>query len=145
DITSNLKEEGRAASPGRSHSRLRTVMVTAEIALALFLLVGSTLLFRGIFLIEHQNLGFRADQLLTASLTLDNARYKDTSQQSLFVRNLIPRLQQLPGVEAAAAASDLPATGPSSVTFRIKGRPDLAANQELKVLDSIVTPDYFRT
>jgi hypothetical protein len=62
-------------SAGRSHNRLRTVLVTGEIALALFLLIGAGLLIRGIFLIEHQNLGFQADHLLTADVTLDRARY----------------------------------------------------------------------
>ena len=69
DITTNLKDESRTASAGRSHSRLRTVMVTGEIALALVLLVGVGLLFRELFVIEHQNLGFRPDHLLTASLS----------------------------------------------------------------------------
>jgi putative ABC transport system permease protein len=144
DVNANLKDESRAASPSRSHTRLRAVMVTGEVALALFLLVGTGLLIRGIFLIEHQSLGFQADQLLTASVTLDSARYKDASQQALFVRNIIPRLQQIPGAEAVAVSSDLPATGPSSVTLRVKGQPDLPANQRLTALDVVVTADYFR-
>ena len=63
-------------------------------------------------MIEHQNLGFQADHLLTANVTLDNARYQDDSRRTLFVQDLISRLQHLPGVEAVAATSDLPATGP---------------------------------
>ncbi len=145
DINTNLKDESRAASPSRSHSRLRTVMVTGEVALALFLLIGTGLLIRGIFLIEHQNLGFQADHLLTASVTLDSARYKDASQQALFVREIIPRLRDIPGAEVIAVTSDLPATGPNSVTLRVKGQPDLPANQRLTALDFVVTADFFRT
>ncbi len=144
DINTNLKDESRAALPSRSHSRLRSVMVTGEIALALFLLVGTGLLIRGISLIERQNLGFRPDHLLTASVTLDSARYKDARQQALFVRDVIPRLQHIPGAQAVAAASDLPATGPDSATLRIKGQPELPANQRLTALDVVVTIDYFR-
>ena len=144
DINTNLKDESRAASAGRSHSRLRTVLVIGEIALSLFLLIGTGLLIRGIFLIEHQNLGFEADHLLTASVTLDSARYKDASRQASFVRDIIPRLQHIPGVEAVAVASDLPATGPRDVTLRIKGQPDLPTNQKLSALDVVVTVDYFR-
>jgi predicted permease len=144
DINTNLKDESRAVSMSRSQTRLRTVMVSGEIAMALFLLVGTGLLFRGIFLLEHQNLGFRTDHLLTASLTLDKARYKDAPQQILFVQNLIPRLQQIPGADAVAAGSDLPATGPGTVTLKIKGQPDLPANQPLSTLDSVATPDFFR-
>ena len=80
DVNNNLKEEGRSSSSSHSHSRLRTTMVTCQIAVALFLLVGTGLLFRGIFMIEHQNLGFRADHLLTANVVLDDARYKDARQ-----------------------------------------------------------------
>ena len=144
DVNTNLKDESRAASPSRSLGRLRTVLVTGEIALALFLLVGTGLLLRGVFLIEHQNLGFQPDHLLTAGLTLDEARYKDPSQQALFVRKVIPRLEEIPGVEAVAVASDLPATGPATVTLRIQGQPELPANQRLSALDVLVSTDYFR-
>jgi putative ABC transport system permease protein len=143
DINTNLKNESRAASPSRSHTRLRSVMVTGEIALALFLLIGTGLLLRGISQIEQQNLGFHPDHLLTAAVSLDAAHYKDASQQSLFVRDILPRLQQLPGAQAVAAASDLPATGPDSATLRIKGQPELPANQRLSALDVVVTTDYF--
>jgi putative ABC transport system permease protein len=143
DVNTHLKNESRTSSPSRPHSRLRTVMVTGEIALALFLLVGTGLLFRGIFLIEHQNLGFRAAHLLTAGVTLDKATYKDSAEQSLFVRNLIARLKDIPGADAVAIGSDLPATGPDSVTLRIKGQLELPANQRLTALDSVVSTDYF--
>jgi putative ABC transport system permease protein len=145
DVNNNLKEEGRSSSSGHSHSRLRATMVTCQIAVALFLLIGTGLLFRGIFMIEHQNLGFRADHLLTANVVLDDARYKDANQHSLFVRNLITQLVQLPGVEAASATSDLPATGPGTVTFRVQGQPEVSANQQLTARDNVVTTDFFRT
>jgi len=144
DVNANLKDEGRGASPSRSQSRLRAVMVTGEIALALFLLVGTGLLFRGISLVEHQALGFRADHLLTAGVALDNARYQTASQQIRFVRDTISRLQNIPGAQAVAATSDLPATGPATVTLRIKGQPELPANQRLRARDSVITPDFFQ-
>ena len=145
DVTTNLKDESRSASQGRSHSRLRRVLVTGEIALALFLLVGTGLLFVSIFRLEHQNLGFRPDHLLTTGITLDEARYKDVSHRAAFVRDLLPRLQQIPGAEAVAASSDLPASGPPRVTIRIQGQPDLPASQVLTAFDTVVTADYFHT
>jgi len=145
DVNTNLKDEGRASSPSRSHSRLRTVMVTGQIALASFLLIGTGLLFRGIFLVEHQNLGFRADHLLTASVTLDDARYKDAPQRTLFVRDLLAQLQHIPGAETVAVASDLPATGPGSAAFRIKDQLELPTDRPLTALDVVVSPDYFQT
>jgi putative ABC transport system permease protein len=145
DVNASLKDGSRAASVGRSQSRLRTVLVAGEVALALFLLIGTGLLTRGLFLVEHQKLGFQAEPLLTADLKLDQAQYKDGSKQSLFVSNLLARLRAIPGVEAIAAASDLPATGPDSVNFLIKGQPELPAGQQLSALDVVVTAEYFRT
>jgi putative ABC transport system permease protein len=82
---------------------------------------------------------------LTAGLTLDKARYEDGTRQTLFVRDLLSRLQILPGVEAVAAVSELPSTGPGNVTLRIKGQQDAPSSQGLSALDFVVTPDYFRT
>jgi putative ABC transport system permease protein len=143
DINSVLKDESRAASSGRSHSRMRTVLVTGEIALAMFLLIGTGLLVRGLYVVEHQKLGFQPEHLLTAGVTLDSARYKDAVHQASFVRDIISRLQHIPGAEAVAVASDLPATGPGSVTVRIEGEPELPANQARSAKDVVVSVDYF--
>jgi len=143
DINTVLKDESRAASAGRSHSRLRTVLVTGEIALAMFLLIGTGLLIRGLYVVEHQNLGFQPEHLLTAGLTLDSARYKDAAQQASFVREIIPRLQHIPGADTVAITSDLPATGPDSVTVQIEGEPNLPANQARSAKAVVVSVDYF--
>lgn len=145
DITTGLKDESRSASGGRAHTRLRTVLVTGEIALALFLLVGTGLLFVSIYKLEHQNMGFRSEHLLTAGVTLDAVKYKDADHQTAFVRDLLPRLRQIPGAETAAVTSDLPASGIGTVTVRIQGKPDLPAHQVLTAADFVVTPDFFRT
>jgi len=145
DITTGLKDESRSASSGRSHARLRTVLVTGEIAMALFLLVGTGLLFVSIFRLEHQNLGFQTEHLLTAGVSLDAAKYKDADHQAAFVRDLLPRLQQIPGAQAVAVISDLPASGPGTVTVRIQGQPELPAGQVLTAADFVITPDFFRT
>jgi len=144
DINTSLKDESRAATAGRSQSCLRTVMVTGEIALALFLLVGTGLLIRGLSVIHHQYMGFRPDHILTAGVTLDNTQYKDASQQAAFVRNVLLHLQQVPSAEAVAVTSDLPATGPGKVSFLIKGQPELPANQRPTALDLVITPEFFQ-
>jgi putative ABC transport system permease protein len=145
DVLTGLKDEGRSASAGRSHTRLRSVLVTGEIALALFLLVGTGLLFVSIFKLQHQNLGFPSEHLLTAGVKLDAAKYKDPDHQLAFVRDLLLRLQQIPGAESVSVTSDLPTTGPSTVTVRIQGQPDLAANQVRTAADFVITPEFFRT
>jgi putative ABC transport system permease protein len=143
DINTVLKAESRAASAGRSHSRLRNILVTGEIALAMFLLIGTGLLIRGLYVVEHQNLGFKPEHLLTAGVTLDSARYKDAAQQVSFVREIIPRLQHIPGAGTVAVTSDLPATGPGSVTVQIEGEPELPANQARSAKNVVVSVDYF--
>jgi predicted permease len=145
DINSHLKDEGRAASGGRSRSRLRTVLVTGEIAAAVFLLIGTGLLLRAVYLLEHQNLGFQEEHLLTAGVKLDKLRYQNASQEALFVQNLILRLQQIPGAEAVAAASELPANGPDSVTLRIKDQPEPSGVARASAVYMVVTSDYFHT
>lgn len=142
-INTDLKSETRSSTSSRAHSRLRVVLVGGEIALALFLLIGSCLLIRGVYLLDHQKLGFNHEHLLTAGMVLDKSRYPDPSRQNQFVRNLIGQLQQIPGVEAASAASDLPATGPGSVTIHIKGQPESRTSEQHTAADVVVTPGYF--
>jgi len=143
DINADLKSESRGASTSRAHSRLRALLVGGEIALALFLLIGSSLLIHGLLVLEHQKLGFRWDHLLTAGVALDHARYSDASKEIEFVRDLMPSLQRIPGVEDGAVASDLPASGANSVAVRIQGQPAATANEQRTARDVVVSQDYF--
>lgn len=144
-INTDLKSETRGGTSGRAHNRLRVVLVGGEIALGLFLLIGSCLLIRGVYLIDHRQLGFKDDHLLTAGLVLDQARYVDSTKQSQFVRRLLVQLQQIPGVEQAAVASDLPSSGPGSVPIHIRGQQETGSNEQSTAADAVVTENYFRT
>ncbi len=144
-IGADMNSESRTASSSRGHARLRAFMVGGEITLAFILLIGSGLLIRGVYVLEHQPLGFRHDRLLTAGITLDKARYSDPARQLQFVGSLLPALRQVPGVENAAIASDLPATfSASSIPVHIQGQPEPPANSHRMALDVLVTQDYFR-
>jgi predicted permease len=145
DVNSGLKSESRAASPGRSQSRLRVVLVSGEIALALFLLTGTAILIRGVSLLDHQTLGFRTDHLLTANMGLDTAHYSDGSHQLQFVRDLVSRLRQIPEVQDVAVVSDLPATNPGTIPIFIQGKREIPENEQRSALDAVVMPDYFST
>ncbi len=145
DVNSGLKDESRAASAGRSRSRLRTLLVTSEIALALFLLIGTGLLLRGILKIENQDLGFQKENLLTASVALDSARYGDATKQVAFVKDLLESVQQLPGLKGVAVVSDLPATGANGVSFSKHGQPELPSGQRPQAVHYRVTAGYFQT
>jgi putative ABC transport system permease protein len=143
DINADLKSETRGATSGRSHNRMRVILVGGETALALFLLIGTCLLIRGIYQLEHQKLGFAHDHLLTSGLVLDHARYAGSAKQRQFVNEAVTRLQQISGVQTVAVASDLPATGSGRVSIHIKGQPEARANQQRTAVDVVVTPDYF--
>ena len=143
DTNTGLKSESRTSSASRSQSRLRAVLVCCEIAFALCLLTGTSLLIRGVLLLDHQKLGFRTDHLLTAGVALDRTRYSDNSHQLLFVRSLIRSLQQIPGVQDAAVASGLPAINPGTVLIHIEGESKLPANEQRSALDAVVTSEYF--
>jgi putative ABC transport system permease protein len=143
DINTDLKSETRGATSGRSHNRMRVFLVGGEIALALFLLIGSCILIRGVYQLDHQQLGFNHDHLLTAAVQLDEARYADATKQAQFVQEAIGRLQQIPGVQSVAVASDLPASGPGSVPIHIKGQVESNASEVHTALDVVVSPEYF--
>lgn len=143
NINTDLKSETRGGTPGRSRNRVRAVLVGGEIAMALFLLIGTGLLIRAIYTLEHQKLGFNHDHLLTAGLVLDKARYPDSTRQDLFVRNLAAQLRQIPGVAEVALASDLPSTGPGSVPFHIKGQTESRSSLQRTASDVVVSSDYF--
>ncbi len=145
DLNSNLKDETRTASGGRSHTRLRSTLVTSEIAMALLLLIGTGLLLQAVLNEHRATLGFQQDHLLTAAVALDRGRYPDRAQQRRFVENLLPHLQQLPGAKAVAAVSNLPATGAHRATFVMQGQPELPSDKRPRVVDFVVTQDYFRT
>jgi putative ABC transport system permease protein len=144
DVNTELKSESRGATSSRSHGRLRALLVGGEIAMALFLLIGASLLIRGVFQVEHQKLGFRRDHLLTAGVALDHARYSDAAKDLEFVRALTPRLEQIPGVKDAAIASDLPAAGANSVPVRMKGAAALPPTEQHTALDAVVGASYFQ-
>ena len=143
DLNADLRSEGRAATAGRGRNRLRAVLVGGEIALALFLLAGTSLLTRGIYSLEHQRLGFRSDHLLTAAMSLDKARYPDAPAQERFVRDLLPRLHQIGGVEDAVVVTDLPATGARTAPVHIQGVAEPPPSQQRHAEHDSVTPEFF--
>jgi len=143
DINVSLKSETRGASSDRSHNRMRAVLVGGETALALFLLIGTCLLIRSVYLLDHQELGFAHDHLLTAGLVLDQARYADSVKKAQVVHQAVTQLEQISGVQTVAVASDLPASGANSIPIHIKGQPEARPNEENRAIDVLITPNYF--
>lgn len=143
DFSTDLKNDGRAATAGRGRNRLRAVLVGGEIAMALFLLTGTGLLIRGIYALNHQLLGFRTDHLLTAGFVPDTKRYPDAVAHERFVRDLLTRVHEIAGVESAAVTLNLPSSGAGQVKVHIQGVPDPPPSQQRTSEHVTVTPEFF--
>jgi putative ABC transport system permease protein len=144
DLNSGLKEGGRQTASG-SH-RLRGLLVISEVALSLMLLVSAGLMMKTFVLLTKTNPGFNPTNVMTMSLTLPVAKYKEEPQRAAFFEELVRRVEALPGVESAAAINHLPLGGSnSSSSFLVEGVAEPPPGQEFSGRYRVCTPDYFRT
>ncbi|HEY2468092.1 MAG TPA: ABC transporter permease [Terracidiphilus sp.] len=122
NVNSNLKEGGRTGSAGGGHARLRSALVIAEIAVALVLLTASGLLLRSFDKMRQVDLGFSPQHVTTAAYSLPLLQYPKQPQVDTFNRELLLKLNQLPGIESAGLTSMLPSQGQNNnQTFVVDG------------------------
>ena len=141
-----LKEGGRAVAGGARGRRLRHLLVVGEVAVALVLLVGAGLLLRSFARLLAVDPGFRPEGVLTAEIALPAKKFTDDEQRIAFTRELLGRLQAIPGVQAAETVVPLPLTGYDYVrVFLVEGRPEPPPSEPLTAHIRIVTPGFFRT
>ena len=139
----SLKESGRGTTAGKFSHAFRNLLVGAEFALALILLVSAGLMIKGFARLQSVNPGFNPRGLLTMHLQLPTTRYDKIPQQTAFRRELLARLNQLPGVRAAMV-TDLPFGGNYlDHRFAIDGRPPVPVGNEPVVQTLSVMGDYF--
>jgi predicted permease len=110
-VNGTLKESGRTGTTGSGHARLRSVLVAAEIAIALVLLTASGLLLRSFEKMRAVDVGFRPDHTLTAMYGLPSYQYPTQASVDTFDDQLLRNLHQLPGMEAVGITTVLPSTG----------------------------------
>lgn len=143
DISESLKEQSRT-STGRRGARLQRALVVCEVALALVLLVGAGLMIQSFRRLSAAPTGFDPDHLLTVRVPLLNYKYSQGQQSAAFYREVLRRIQAMPGVEAAAMATNLPFTGfHTSLAFPNSPRSPAVSNTTV-VLGRSVSPGYFR-
>jgi putative ABC transport system permease protein len=146
DLNETLKEGSRGSTRSPAGQRTRSVLVTAEVALSLMLLIGAGLMIKSFFRLQQTNPGFNPDNVLTVSLTLPDSKYSEDRQQAAFFQETLSGLQSVPGVESVGATTALPLTlSLSGSDFRIEGKPDPAPGQEMIIYTTSVSPGYFRT
>jgi predicted permease len=122
DLNESLKEGGRTSVSTRQG--VRSALVVAEVALALVLLIGAGLMIRSIFQLNRISPGVNPKNVLTMQVPLSLSNYDEPSKIRNFYRQLVERLESVPGVEAAATNADMPLTGSDSeVPFWVGGGP----------------------
>jgi predicted permease len=145
NLNEMLKESGRSLVGSGSH-RLRNLLVIAEMALSLILLIGAGLLIRSFVRVEQVAPGFSPDHVLSMRITLAGPEYSDRSKRIAFYQQLRERLINLPGVESAGGASILPLSGSigwGSIT--IEGYDAAAGQSAIQADFRIASEGYFET
>ena len=123
DLNAILKDAGARSGSGARQNKARGLLVVAEIALAMVLLVGAGLLVRTFAALHSVVPGFDPHHVLTMETSLTGAHYDRTADISEMTRRVIERVEAIPGVEAAAASSYLPLDSGLGLGFVIEGRP----------------------
>jgi putative ABC transport system permease protein len=144
DVSSSLKEGGRTGE-GHRRTSARSLLLISEVALSLVLLVGAGLLIRSFLRLQEIRPGFNPHNVLVACLSLPSAKYKE-EQRPEFYRQLVERLETLPGVQAAGGGVNLPLYASNYAIgrgFVPEGRP-ITIDEAADASYSPVTGHYFR-
>ncbi len=142
DMQRPLKESGRSGDGG-ARRRARSVLVVAEVSLAVMLLVGAALLARSFQHLIAQDPGFRPAHVVTVNLDLPNS-YRDFKKIADFYGQLLTLVRAQPGVAAAGIANFLPLDAAWRLAFLVEGRPKPAGRDAPQSQNQSVDEDYFR-
>ncbi len=144
-MANDLHDNGVRASEGASRQRTRSILVVAQVALAVVLLAAAGLTLKSFRRAQEMPLGFNPHGLLTMTITEGSARYASPEKISRFYDQLLEKVNALPGVSAVANCSDQPFdTGGWDSSFHITGTaPDPPGQAPISEMN-IVSPDYFR-
>ena len=144
-VNETLKQAGRSAT-GHGGRRLRHALVVVEFALAVTLLAGAGLMILSFWNRTRVDLGIRTDHILTFGLPVNNERFSSAAEIDGFYRQLLERLQAVPGVAAASVSNGLPLLGLGVPrTFSVVGRPEDQRSLRPSVGVRMVTPEFFET
>jgi putative ABC transport system permease protein len=117
--TSHVLSAGRSTGAGKHGARTRGVLVVAEVALAVVLLVCASLTVRAFLALQNVDPGLQADRVLLMNVPMAQERYQTREQRNAFARDLLDRLRGLPGVDAVSFG--FPGSGRPS-TYTIAGQ-----------------------
>jgi len=150
DLNQVMRSGTLAAGVGGRASRVRSVLVVAEFALALVLLVGAALLIQSFWRLQRVNLGFRPESVVTARMWLPQPNLPETGPyfthdaRVSFYRRVMDRIAALPGVQAVGGITNLPLGGARGrASFTIEGRSADARDVPTAEI-ALATAGYFR-
>src|SRR5213076_2321652 len=145
DLVDGLKEGGRGTSGSVRQQRFRKILVGAQVALSVTLLVGAALLITSFIRLSQQNLGFRPQNLWTGAITLPTSQYPDRPSRQRFVEQTLHELRSVPGLESATISGDIPLVGFSRYLYA-RGDRDVPPVEKREIVPGHeVTPGYFKT
>lgn len=134
-------KESTQAGPSRTTHKLQSRLIVGEIAVALLLLVGSTLLVKSFVRVLNVPFGFNPEGAMVVRTLFDRPRYPDPVKREAVQKELLDRLSRLPAVSGVAAASHLPLSDARQIGFRLE---HAAADDFHWAENSLVSPGYFR-
>ena len=143
DAAEALKEGGRTSS-GASRQGFRKLLVIAQIALSMMLLVGAGLLIQTLERLENQDLGFRVDHLMRGHFYLPPAQYT-ADRITRFCDRLTERIRGLPGVRDVSVTTMYPPYDGWRMMFSIEGRPVSRLEDVPSTIFGVVDANYLRT
>ena len=142
-IRNALNEETRGGSGSLKQRKLRSWLVVVEIALALVLLVGASLLLRSFATLVKVSPGFNPDNLLVINLPLSPQQYRDNLARTTAVERIVERIRTLPGVEAAGMTTSLPMAGAgATIHFNRASQPPKGPDDYVMAGYRAATPEY---
>jgi putative ABC transport system permease protein len=144
DFNPSLQESGRGNSQGPDHQRLRAAFVIIEVALSVMLLVGAGLLVRSFERVLSTNPGFHPEHVLTASIDLPPTEYSQNEKVASLYKELMEKLRQTPGIDAAGGSTDLPLLGGWTHAFTVEGYEPPPGPQLSLGNHSVIYGDYLQ-
>jgi predicted permease len=142
DVAKTLKDETGLFAGGYRQSRLRNGLVVAQLALSLLLLIVAGLALRSLEKLRPTRMGFESENVLTASIKLDEKKY-DRARSQEFYRSLSERIAALPGAQSVSLSSGIPGLpGASHADVGIEGY-QAGPNEDMEIDFNVVSPRYF--
>jgi putative ABC transport system permease protein len=124
DLNEMLKEGGRTSALGGARARVRSLLIVAEVAVSLVLLIGAGLLIRSFLRLQEVSPGFNPEHVLALEMFLPGTKYPEDYQHVAFYEEVLKRTRALPGVEAAGVVSVLPVSDNyDRIGFSVEGEP----------------------